>query len=110
MTPAWLGDRLVLLRRVQVDRAEYLQGCVLDWSAIRSWLEHEATDLFPAARLEPARAEETGDRGRLLFAALREILFFYLFVAGERIAQDADEALGRAVRAKLSALEGLLPT
>jgi signal transduction histidine kinase len=68
MTPAWLGDRLVLVRRVHVDRAEYLQGCVLDWTAIRSWLEHEAADLFPSARLEPARAEEASDRARLLAA------------------------------------------
>jgi hypothetical protein len=55
-----------------------------------------------------SRLEPSGDRGRLLFSAMREVLFFYLFVAGERIARDADEALGAAVRAKLSALEGLL--
>jgi hypothetical protein len=55
-----------------------------------------------------SRLEPSGDRARLLFAALREILFFCLFLAGERIGREADEALGAAVRGRLAALEGLL--
>jgi hypothetical protein len=55
-----------------------------------------------------ARLDPSGDRGRVLFAALREVLFFYLFLAGERIPREADEALGAAVRPRLVALEGLL--
>ncbi|MGC3996586.1 MAG: DUF4388 domain-containing protein [Anaeromyxobacter sp.] len=55
-----------------------------------------------------ARLEPTADRARLLFAALREVLFFYLFVAGDRMSREADEALGAAVRPRLTALEGLL--
>jgi signal transduction histidine kinase len=84
MTPAWLGDRLVLVRKVRVDRSDYLQGCVLDWSAIRSWLEREAMDLFPAARLEPAHPEETRDRGRLLAALPAQL------VPGERPAAPGE--------------------
>jgi hypothetical protein len=55
-----------------------------------------------------ARLEPSGDPGRLLYAALRELLFFYLFLAGERLGRDADEALGLAVREKLVPVEGLL--
>jgi hypothetical protein len=46
--------------------------------------------------------------GRLLFAALRELLFFLLFLAGERLSGEADEALASAVRPRLEALEALL--
>ncbi|BDG02553.1 DUF4388 domain-containing protein [Anaeromyxobacter oryzae] len=55
-----------------------------------------------------ARLEPSADPARLLFEALRELLFFYLFLAGERIGRDADEALGLAVKARLVALEGLV--
>ena len=68
------------------------------------------TLLGNVATLGPAllRLEPSGDPARLLLAALREILFFYLFLAGERIAHDADEALGVAVRVGLETLDGLL--
>jgi hypothetical protein len=36
------------------------------------------------------------------------VLFFWLFLAGERVGRDVDESLGRAVKAKLAQLEGLL--
>jgi len=55
-----------------------------------------------------AAIEPSGDRARLLFEALHEVLFFYLFLAGERIGHEADEALGAAVKRKLQQLEGLL--
>ena len=44
---------------------------------------------------------------RLLAEALRELLFHYLFLAGERLPGPADEALGTVVRRRLTALEGL---
>jgi hypothetical protein len=44
---------------------------------------------------------------RLVAEALRELLFFNLFVAGDRLPREADEALGAAVRRQLTALEGL---
>lgn len=52
-----------------------------------------------------SRLEPSGDPARLLLAALRELLFFQLFVAGERIPRQADEALGAAIRPRLAALE-----
>ncbi len=52
-----------------------------------------------------SRLEASGDRARLLLAALRELLFFQLFVAGERLPRDADEALGVAIRPRLADVE-----
>ncbi|HET9594660.1 MAG TPA: DUF4388 domain-containing protein, partial [Anaeromyxobacteraceae bacterium] len=54
------------------------------------------------ARLEPSR-----DPVRLLFAALRELMFFYLFQAGGRLARDADDRLARSVKARFEALGDL---
>ena len=48
-----------------------------------------------------------GETPRLLAEGLRELLFFYLFLAGDRLAPDADERLGAAVRRQLTGLEGL---
>jgi len=43
----------------------------------------------------------------LLLHALRELLFFYLFLAGERIGHEEDERLSAEVKAKLARLEAL---
>jgi hypothetical protein len=48
-----------------------------------------------------------GQSAALLADALRELLFFYLFLAGERIPREADEALGALVRRRLDQLAGL---
>jgi hypothetical protein len=68
--------------------------------------------LDPAPLLEnlaALRGEALPDAAavRLAFDALRELLFFYLFLAGERIPRVADEALGARVRRRLERLEGL---
>jgi len=52
-----------------------------------------------------SRLEPSSDPARLLLAALRELLFFQLFVAGERLPREADEGLGVAIRPKLAELE-----
>jgi hypothetical protein len=49
-----------------------------------------------------------GDAARFLFDALRELLLFYLFLAGERISREADEALSAEVKRRLAPLEGLV--
>jgi hypothetical protein len=53
------------------------------------------------------RLEPGGDPARLLFDALRELLFFYLYLAGERIPRDADDALAASVKRHLASLEAL---
>jgi signal transduction histidine kinase len=61
---AWIGDALVLGRRVRVANATFLQGCWLDWETIRSDLLVTVVDLLPNARLEPVLgAEEAPTRG-----------------------------------------------
>lgn len=54
-----------------------------------------------------ARLEPGGDPPRLLFEALRELLFFYLYLAGERLPRDEDEQLAAAVKGRLAVLEVL---
>jgi Domain of unknown function (DUF4388) len=51
------------------------------------------------AGLEPSR-----DRARILFDALHELVLFYLFLAGERLARADDERLGREVKRRFEAL------
>ncbi len=51
--------------------------------------------------------EPSGDPARFLFDGLRELVFFYLFLAGERMPRDDDDALGESVKRKFEALEAL---
>jgi hypothetical protein len=70
----------------------------------------EAEVLANARALPPAAVAGLGVPGTppaLLLHALRELLFFYLFLAGERIGRDEDERLSAEVKAKLSRLEAL---
>jgi hypothetical protein len=53
------------------------------------------------------RIEPGGDLALLLFDAMRELLFFMLFQAGERLSRDADESLSAEVKRRLEALGGL---
>jgi signal transduction histidine kinase len=60
---AWIGEALILGRRVRVGQATFLQGCWLDWDAIQSELLGTVSDLLPNANLEPVRtADETPTR------------------------------------------------
>ncbi|MCR4414787.1 MAG: HAMP domain-containing histidine kinase, partial [Thermoguttaceae bacterium] len=67
MTPLWLGDDLVLARRVMADGQEYVQGCLLDWPAIKAGLLEQVADLLPDADLAPALSASEG-QGHLLAA------------------------------------------
>jgi signal transduction histidine kinase len=73
MRPLWLGEALLLARRVSVGKQEYVQGCWLDWPAMRQWLLSSVRDLLPAADIVPlkgsgAESEASQDRFRLLAA------------------------------------------
>ncbi len=52
----------------------------------------------------PAELEPSGDADRYLAEALRELMMFYLFQAGERLPREADERLGREVKRRFEAL------
>ncbi len=62
------------------------------------------------AALDPdalAAMDSSGAPAKVALEALRDTLFFWLFLAGERISREADEALGRAVKQRLAPLEAL---
>lgn len=65
--PFWVENRLLLARTVSMPDGEYLQGCWLDWNAIRDSLRKAVADLLPAAELLPAAAG-LDEPGRLLAA------------------------------------------
>jgi hypothetical protein len=62
------------------------------------------------AALDPATLaalDASRDPARVALGALREALFFWLFLAGERIPSEVDESLGRAMKQRLAQLEAL---
>jgi len=56
--PIWLADTLLLVRRVDVGDAAYVQGCMLKWETIEGMLHEQIADLLPGARLLPSREGE----------------------------------------------------
>jgi len=52
-----------------------------------------------------SRLEPSADPARLLLSALRELLFFQLFAAGERMTPQGDLALAEALRPALAEIE-----
>jgi signal transduction histidine kinase len=71
MVGLWLptkakGDRLVVLRLVRVARKELCQGIVLDSDKLADLLAEEVQDLFPDARLRPAREMDADDLPRMM--------------------------------------------
>jgi signal transduction histidine kinase len=71
---AWIGDALVLGRRVRVGEASFLQGCWLDWDAIRSELLGSVSDLLPSASLEPVRTPDETPTRRLAALPARLVI------------------------------------
>jgi signal transduction histidine kinase len=66
MTPVWMGETLLLARRVSINGQTYVQGCVLDWPAIRKSLLDSAADLLPQADLVPVQADTPETQPRRL--------------------------------------------
>ena len=66
MQPRWVGDQLVLLRRVDGNKTPLVQGVWLDWPAIREELKSEVADLLPTVQFQPVRADSDLDLGTAL--------------------------------------------
>jgi signal transduction histidine kinase len=49
----WMGEALVLARRVTVGGLEFVQGCWLDWPAMKTSLMDDIKDLLPGAQIVP---------------------------------------------------------
>jgi len=62
----WVGDALLLARRVGMGPAVYVQGTWLDWPRLRTDLLASIRDLLPDARLEPVTAGARPDEERRL--------------------------------------------
>jgi signal transduction histidine kinase len=64
--PLWVGDRLLLARRVVRDGQTIVQGSWLNWPQIKQDLLAETADLLPTANLLPVRPGEDVDPTRLM--------------------------------------------
>jgi len=68
MTPLWIDGSLILARRVTAAGKEYVQGCLLDWPAIRTSLLETVEDLLPQADLEAVADAPAPGEARMLAA------------------------------------------
>jgi len=66
LTAVWVGDALLLARRVGVGNVVHVQGCWVDWPHLRRELLASIQDLLPAASLEPVAAGARPDEERRL--------------------------------------------
>ncbi len=53
MRPLWVGDKLLLARRVEGENKKLVQCCWLNWDTIRKRLKEEVADLLPELEFEP---------------------------------------------------------
>jgi len=68
MTPLWIDGQLLLARRTAAGGEEYVQGCLLDWVAIRQSLLKNISDLLPEAELRAVDGVAAREEARLLAA------------------------------------------
>lgn len=73
LRPLWLGDALLLTRRVATQQKEWIQGAWLDWPRLRSEMLAAVQDRFPNAQVVPAA--ENPPPGAHLLASLPVQLF-----------------------------------
>lgn len=64
--PMWIGDRLMLVRRVMSNGETAVQSTWLDWSRLKERLLSECKELLPQADLVPIKNGESEDPGRML--------------------------------------------
>lgn len=65
----WIGPELLLARRVNLEGRFVVQGCWLNWPALRQSLLTGISELFPAADVQPMTAP-AGDKQARMLAAL----------------------------------------
>ncbi|MBZ0137300.1 MAG: HAMP domain-containing histidine kinase [Planctomycetes bacterium] len=69
MTAVWVGDSLILARRISLDGNEYVQGCLLDWRRINADLVAVSIEQLPNAKFRAA----TGDPTRVESAGVQRL-------------------------------------
>jgi len=70
--PFWLGEALLLTRRVTAPERQWIQGAWLDWDKLRAELLTAVQDRFPDARV--VRAPDNPEPGAHLLASLPVML------------------------------------
>jgi signal transduction histidine kinase len=68
MAPLWVGDQLLLVRRVVADGKDSIQGAWLNWPPLREQLLANVRDLLPEAALEPADPTDGGETAHRMAA------------------------------------------
>ncbi len=111
--PLWVGDQLLLARRVVRDGKPVVQGSWLDWPRIKADLLAETADLLPGADLTPVRSIADAEPTRMLAGLPVRLVITPLAAAGSAGEADAPLrwALGIgwvALSAALAAVAGLL--
>ncbi|HZN36220.1 MAG TPA: HAMP domain-containing sensor histidine kinase [Pirellulaceae bacterium] len=62
----WLGDHLVMARRVQIGEQTVVQGCWLDWQQLKEMLRWKIADVLPEVELTPLKGTERIKLSRVL--------------------------------------------
>lgn len=62
----WIVGELIVARRVQLDKTEWVQGCWIDWKELHQTLLSEIEDLLPAAYIQPVTADDTFEPSQML--------------------------------------------
>ena len=86
MRPLWQDGSLLLVRGVWIDGREYVQGCWLDWDAIRRSLLDASKDLLPDASLERVETPAGGLTAGHASAALPDAATYVLASLPVRLA------------------------
>ncbi len=66
--PLWMGEHLLLARRVTIDGETSIQGCWLNWDRLRETLLGEVADLLPEVALVPVTADAPAEPRHTLAA------------------------------------------
>ena len=64
--PLWVGEQLLLARRVERDGQTFVQGSWLDWPRLKKELLAETADLLPKADLAPVSSDADSEPTRML--------------------------------------------
>lgn len=65
MRPIWANGMLLLVRRLAINKQEYIQGSWLNWPEVRASLLGEIRDLLPGADLAPVTPGSDAGAGLL---------------------------------------------
>ena len=98
MRPVWVGDELLLVRRVRGKKRELIQCCWLNWERIREELRREVKDILPEVELSPVSPDHPIDFGRALASIPAKVVVDSEKLLSQlAIAQPLDNARGPGV-------------